>query len=60
MPRNFMEIFYGPDGRYWALVAPRGNPEEGTAHQVAPGGPLACPGGLCPTRGTPPGATRAH
>ena len=22
MPRNFTEIFYGPEGTYWALVAP--------------------------------------
>ena len=39
MPRNFTEIFYGPEGRSWALVAPGGSPEEGTAHQGAPGGP---------------------
>ena len=41
MPRNSTVIFYGPEGRQWALVAPRGSPEEGTTHQGAPGGPGA-------------------
>ena len=52
MPRNVTMIFYGPEERQWALVAPRGSPEEGTTHQGAPG-PQALPGGLCPPRGTP-------
>ena len=41
MPRNSTMIFYGPEGRCWALVAPGGSPEEGTTHQSAPGGPGA-------------------
>ena len=52
MPRNFTEIFYGPEGRYWALVAPGGSPEEGTTHQGAPGGPGA-PWWVVPTSGAP-------
>ena len=52
MPRNFMEIFYGPKGRQWALVVPRGCPEGGTTHQGAPG-PQVRPGGLCPPRWPP-------
>ena len=35
MPRNFTEIFYGPEGTCWALVAPGGSPEEGTTQQGA-------------------------
>ena len=38
MPRNFTMIFYGPEERQWALVAPGGCPEGGTTHQDAPGG----------------------
>ena len=52
MPRNFTMIFYGPKGRSWALVAPGGVPRRGqptSARQEA----QACPGGLCPPRGTP-------
>ena len=41
MPRNFTEIFYRPYGRYWALVAPGGSPEEGTTHQGTPRPPSA-------------------
>ena len=51
MPRQFTMIFYGPEGRSWALVAPGGNPEEGTTHQGAPGGPSA-PWGVVPPSGT--------
>ena len=50
MPRNSMMIFYGPDGRCWALVAPGGSPEEGTTHQGAPGGP-GVPWWVVPTSG---------
>ena len=39
MPRNFTEIFYGPEGTSWALLAPRGGPEEGTTYQGVLGGP---------------------
>ena len=39
MQQNFTEIFYGPEGTCWALVAPGGSPEEGTTHQGTPGGP---------------------
>ena len=39
MPRKFTEIFDGPEGTSWALVAPGGSPEEGTTHQGSPGGP---------------------
>ena len=28
MPRNSTMIFYGPEGRQWALVAPGGSPER--------------------------------
>ena len=52
MPRNSMMIFYGPKGSRWALVAPRGSPEEGTTHQGAPGGPGA-PWWVVPTLGAP-------
>ena len=52
MPRNFMMIFYGTEGRSWALVAPGGSPEEGTTHQGAPGGPSA-PWWVVPTSGAP-------
>ena len=52
MPRKFMEIFYGPEGRYRALVAPGGSPEEGKTHQGAPGGPGA-PWWVVPTSGAP-------
>ena len=52
MPRNFTEIFYGPEGRSWALVAPGGSPEEGTTHQGAPGGP-GVPRWVVPTSGAP-------
>ena len=51
-PRNFLSIFYGPEGRSWALVAPGGSPEEGTTHQGAPGGPGA-PWWVVPTSGAP-------
>ena len=50
MPRNFLEIFYGLEGRRWALVAPGGSPEEETTHQGAPGGPGA-PWWVVPTSG---------
>ena len=52
MPRNFTKIVYGPEGRYWALVAPWGSPEEGTTHQGTPGGPGA-PWWVVPTSGAP-------
>ena len=52
MPRNSTMIFYGPDGICWALVAPRGSPEEGTTHKGAPGGPDA-PWWVVPTPGSP-------
>ena len=52
MPRNFTEIFYGPEGRCWALVAPGGSLEEGTTHQGAPGGP-GVPWWVVPTSGAP-------
>ena len=52
MPRNFTEIFYGPEGTNWALGAPGGSPEEGTTHQGAPGGPCA-PWWVVPTSGAP-------
>src|SRR3990170_4563301 len=52
MTQNFTEIFYGPEGRRWALVAPGGSPEEGTTHQGAPGGPGA-PWWVVPTSGAP-------
>ena len=50
MPRNFMENFYGPEGRQWALAAPGGCPDGGTTHQGAPGGPGA-PWWVVPTSG---------
>ena len=59
MPQNLTEIFYGPEGTCWALVAPTGSPEEGTIHQGAPGGPGA-PWWVVPSSGLPPGATRAN
>ena len=31
MHRNFLWIFYGPEGRSWALVAPGGSPKEAQA-----------------------------
>ena len=46
MQQNFTEIFEGPDGRYWALVAPGGSPGEGTTHQGGTKRPrrhLGCP-----------------
>ena len=52
MPRNFKMVFYGPNGRSWALVAPRGSPDEGTSHQGAPGGPGA-PWWVVPNSGAP-------
>ena len=52
MPRNSTMFFYGPKGRYWALVAPRGSPEEGTTNHGAPGGPGAPPW-VVPTLGAP-------
>ena len=52
MPRNFTEIFCGPDGRQWALVAPRGCPEGGTTHHGVPGGASA-PWWVVPTSGAP-------
>ena len=52
MQWNFTMIFYGPKGRSWALVAPRGSPEEGTTHQGALGGPGA-PWWVVPTSGAP-------
>ena len=52
MPRQFMMIFYGPEGTQRALVAPEGSPEEGTTHQGAPGGP-GTPWWVVPTSGAP-------
>ena len=52
MPRNFIEIFYGPEGTCWALAVPGGSPEEGTTHQGAPGGPGA-PWWVVPTSDAP-------
>ena len=52
MPRKFTEIFYGPEGTCWALVAPRGSPEEGTTHQGTPEGPGA-PWWVVPPSGHP-------
>ena len=52
MPRNYFVIFYGPEGRQWALVAPGKCPEGGTIHQGAPGGPGA-PWWVVPTSGAP-------
>ena len=40
-PRNFLEIFYWPEGTQWAWAAPRGCPEGGTTHQGTPGLPGA-------------------
>ena len=48
MPCQFTMIFYGPEGRSWALVALGGSPGEGTTHQGAPGRPGA-PGWVVPT-----------
>ena len=53
MPQNSTMIFYGPEGRQWALVAPGGAPrgaQPTRARQEA----QARPGGLCPPR-VPPG-----
>ena len=47
MQRNFTEIFFGPEGRYWALVAPGGVPRRGQPTR-APGGPGA-PSWVVPT-----------
>ena len=52
MPHQFTMISYGLEGRSWALVAPRGSPEEGTTHQGALGGPGA-PWWVMPTSGAP-------
>ena len=52
MPRQFAIIFYGPEGKQRALVAPGGSPEEGTTHQGAPGG-LGMPSIAVPTSGAP-------
>ena len=52
MPRKFTEIFDGPEGTSWALVAPGGIPEEGTTHQGTPGG-LGAPWWVVPTSGAP-------
>ena len=49
MPRNSMMIFYGPEERQWALVAPRGA-QPTRARQEA----QVRPGGLCPPQ-VPPG-----
>ena len=52
MPRNSTMIFYGPEGRQWALVAPGGAPrgaQPTRARQEA----QARPGGLCPPRVPP-------
>ena len=51
MPRNFMMIFYGTEGRSWALVAPGGVPRRGQptrARQEA-----QAPWWLVPTSGAP-------
>ena len=49
MPRNFTEIFYGPEGWQWALfapgAAPRGAQPTGARQEAQ-----ARPGGLCPPR----------
>ena len=52
MPRNSTMIFYGPEGRKWALAVLGGCPEGGTTHQGAPGGPGA-PWWVVPTSGAP-------
>ena len=52
MPRNFTEIFYGPEGTCRALVAHGESPEEGITHQGALGGPGA-PWWVVPTSGAP-------
>ena len=52
MPWQFMMIFYGPEGRSWALVAPGGCPEGGTDHQGMRGGP-GMPRWVVPTSGAP-------
>ena len=52
MPRNSTMIFYEPEGRQWALVAPRGAP-RGAQTTRARLGLLACPGGLSPPRDSP-------
>ena len=49
MPRNSRMIFYGPEERQWALVAPGGAPrgaQPTRARQEA----QARPGALCPPR----------
>ena len=51
-PETIFVIFYGPEGRQWALVAPGKCPEGGTIHQGAPGGPGA-PWWVVPTLGAP-------
>jgi len=56
MPRNSTMIFYRPEGRSWALVAPGGSPKEGTTHQGMLGGPGA-PWWVVPTSGAPRTAT---
>ena len=53
MPRQFMMIFYGPEGRSLALVAPRGVPRRGQPTRACQEA-QARPGGLCPP-GVPPG-----
>ena len=52
MPRNFTEIFYGPEVTQWAKAAPGGCSEGSTTHQGAPGGPGA-PWWVVPTSGAP-------
>ena len=53
IPRNFTMIFYGPEGRQWALVAPGGAP-RGSKPTRARQEAQPRPGGLCPPR-VPPG-----
>ena len=52
MPRNFTEIFYGPEGTCWAKAVPGGCSEESTTHQGAPGG-SCMPWWVVPTSGAP-------
>ena len=52
MPRNFTEIFYGPEGTQWALAAPRGAP-RGAQPTRAGQEAQALPGGLCSPRVPP-------
>ena len=52
MPQNFTEIFYGPEGRSWALVAPGGVPRRGQPTRVRQEAQTR-PSGLCSPQSTP-------